>query len=49
MTGEAHDRLHLLLNPMLAAIDRLRSGNGGDADVATLRTLLDDYHSHFER
>lgn len=48
MTGEAHDQLHLVLNPMLGAINRLATGDGGSSEVEALKKHLGDYRSHFE-
>lgn len=48
MTGEPHQQLHLVLNPMLEIIEKLVSGNGGDAEVRALRAHVKDYRSHFE-
>ena len=49
MTGEAHNQLHMLLNPMFGDIDALAEGSGGHEEYESLLEHLDDYHSHFER
>ena len=48
MTGEGHDQLHILLNPMLMAIKALATEDGGRAEFDVLRNSWKDYHSHFE-
>jgi hypothetical protein len=48
MTGKPHDQLHLVLNPVLGAITRLATGEGGTTEVEALEKHLRDYRSHFE-
>ena len=48
MTGEPHDQLHLVLNPMLGLVNKLVTGEGGSSEVEALEKHLRDYHSHFE-
>lgn len=48
MTGEPHHQLHLVLNPMLRAINRLATGEGGSSEFEAVKKHLQDYHSHFQ-
>jgi predicted small lipoprotein YifL len=48
LEGKPHDQLHLVLNPMLAAIDKLATGSGGAAEYEAMQAHLKEYATHFE-